>query len=130
MDITSICNTINNFFSKIRPPFPQISRLLAVCAAIRRPGLSVINSTANVIKSLNMMGIPTGVMPDGSPNRTVLYVYANMDEIVRMLRKDAVVQCGSQPGTSTSIGYGASSAGPVSVVSYSTTPGISFGLIS
>lgn len=64
MGIAQICQTISNYFSRVRTPFPQISRILLVCSMIRRPGLSVIQSVANITKDLNKLGIPTGPMPD------------------------------------------------------------------
>jgi hypothetical protein len=66
---------------------------------IRRPGLSVIQSVANITKDLNKLGIPTGAMPDGSANLTVAFTFANTKEIYRGVKKDASVQVGIQPGT-------------------------------
>ena len=99
MGIEQICQTITNFFNNVRPPFPQLSRLLLVCSMIRRPGLSVIQSVANITKDLNKLGIPTGSMPDGSANLTVGFTFANTNEIYRALKNDASVQGGVQPGT-------------------------------
>lgn len=99
MGIEQICNTIVNFFKNIRPPFPQISRLLLVCSMARRPGLSVIQSAANVVKDLNKLGIPTGPMPNGSPNLTVAFVFGNIKEIHRSIKKDMSIQVGLKPGS-------------------------------
>lgn len=99
MGIEQICKTISNFFNNVRPPFPQLPRLLLVCSMIRRPGLSVIQSVANITKDLNKLGIPTGAMPDGSPNLTIGVSFAITKEHYRAFKKDASVQGGSQPGT-------------------------------
>ena len=99
MGIEQICQTITNFFNNVRPPFPQLPRLPMVCSMIKRPGLSVIQSTSNVVKDLNKLGIPTGPMPDGSENLTVGFVFANMNEVYRALKQDASIQIGIQPGT-------------------------------
>ncbi len=99
MGIEQICNTISNFFNNIRKPFPQLSRLLLVCSMIRRPGLSTIQSVANITKDLNKLGIPTGTMPDGSANLTIGFTFAIANEIYRALKQDASVQVGIQPGT-------------------------------
>ena len=56
MGIEQICKTIANFFDNIRPPFPQLSRILLVCSMIRRPGLSAIQSVSNIVKDLNKLG--------------------------------------------------------------------------
>ena len=70
-----------------------------MCSLLKRPGLSTIVSVANIVKDLNMLGIPTGPNPDGSPNLTVASTYAITKEIFRALRLDAVVQVGGGPMT-------------------------------
>lgn len=97
MNIAQICETVKNYFDISRPPAKQLPRALLVCSLMKRPGLSSIVSTSNVIKTLNMMGIPTGPNPDGSPNLTVAVTYAIMKEFVRALHLDAVVQFGFGP---------------------------------
>jgi hypothetical protein len=66
---------------------------------IKRPGLSVIQSVANITKDLNKIGIPTGSMPDGSSNLTIGFAFASTNEIYRAIKKDASVQVGVQPGS-------------------------------
>ena len=97
MGISQICESIKNFFKTTRPPVQQLPRMLLVCSLIKRPGLSTIVSVSNIVKDLNMMGIPTGPMPDGSPNLTVAHAYAVTKEIFRALKLDAVVQVGIGP---------------------------------
>ena len=115
MGIQQICQTITNFFDNIRPPFPQLSRLLLVCSMIRRPGLSTIQSTSNIVKDLNKLGIPTGPMPDGSANLTVGFAFASTKEIYRGIKKDMSIQVGIQPGTMMVTAYGANAGGPIVV---------------
>ena len=128
MGIEQICKTISNFFDNIRPPFPQLSRILLVCYMIRRPGLSTIQSVSNIVKDLNRLGIPTGPMPDGSANLTVAFAFASTKEIYRGIKKDMSIQVGIQPGTMSSVGTGANAGGPVTVVSTNTTPSMGFGM--
>ena len=99
MGIEQICQTITNFFNNVRPPFPQISRILLVCSMIRRPGLSTIQSVSNIVKDLNRLGIPTGPMPDGSANLTVGAFFASTKETYRGIKNDLSIQVGFQPGT-------------------------------
>lgn len=99
MGIEQICQSITNFFNNVRPPFPQLPRILLVCSMRRRPGLSTIQSVSNIVKDLNKLGIPTGPMPDGSANLTVGFAFASTKEIYRGLKFDASVQVGIQPGT-------------------------------
>jgi hypothetical protein len=129
LGIEGICNAITNLFKGVRPPAKQVSRLLLVCSMIKRPGLSVIQSTANVTKTLSMLGIPTDRMPDGSENMTIAVVHSVITEVFRALKMDASVQVGFQPGSLSSIGVGGNAGGPVTVVSRITNPGQGFGTI-
>ena len=126
MGIEQICQTISNFFNNVRPPFPQLSRLLLVCSMIRRPGLSVIQSVANITKDLNKLGIPTGSMPDGSANLTVGFTFANTNEIYRAIKKDASIQVGIQPGSMMLTGFGSNAGGPVVIQGFNTSPSMGY----
>lgn len=128
MGIEQICQTISNFFNNIRPPFPQLSRLLLVCSMIRRPGLSVIQSVANVTKDLNKLGIPTGSMPDGSANLTIGFTFSTFKEAYRAHKKDASIQVGFQPGSVMFTGFGANAGGPVTVQGTNISAGQGFGV--
>ena len=130
MGIEGICNTIANLFNNVRPAFPQLSRLLMVCSMIRRPGLSVIQSVANIVKDLNKVGIPTGPMPDGSPNLTVAFTFASTKETYRAVQKDASVQVGIQPGSMMLTAFGANQGGPIEVKGFNTTPSMGFASIN
>ena len=121
MGIQQICQTIKNYFNNVRPPFPQLPRLLLVCSMIRRPGLSVIQSVANITKDLNKLGIPTGVMPDGSANLTVGFTFANTNEIYRAIKKDASVQ-----GSMMLTGFGSNAGGPVVIQGFNTSPSMGY----
>jgi len=129
MSIKEICNTITNYFKKIRPPFKQLPRVLLVCSMIRRPGLSVTQSSANIVKDLNALGIPTNSMPDGSDNLTVAFVYTVVKEIFRALRMDAAVQVGIQPGSLTVTAFGENAGGPITVIGTTTSHGNGHGCI-
>ena len=68
------------------------------------PGTSAERSTINVIKELQSLGIPTGTLPDGSPNLMLLYNLAS--------NKGAEKE-EAQNGTVDAIGV--SAAGPVEI---------------
>lgn len=129
MGIEQICKSISDFFTNIREPFPQLSRLLLVCSMARRPGLSTIQSTANITKELNKLGIPTGVMPDGSPNLTVSFVFSVINEVFRALKKDASIQAGIQPGSIMVTAFGANAGGNMTVTGNNTSAGLVLGSI-
>ena len=129
LGIEGICNAITKLFSGVRPPTKQINRLLLVCSMIKRPGLSVIQSVANVTKTLSMLGIPTDRMPDGSENMTIAVVYSVISEVFRALKMDACVQVGFQPGSLSSVGVGANAGGPITIISRIINTGQGHGLI-
>ena len=93
---------------------------------IRRPGLSVIQSVANITKDLNKLGIPTGSMPDGSANLTVGFTFANTNEIYRAIKKDASIQVGIQPGSMMITGFGSNAGGPVVIQGFNTSPSMGY----
>ena len=116
MGIAQICQTIKNYFNNVRSPFPPLSTILLVCSMIRRPGLSVIYSVGNITKDLNKLGIPTGPMPDGSPNLTVAHTFAMTKEIYRGIKKDMIIQGGTVPGTGLVQVVGGNAGGPLTAI--------------
>lgn len=128
MGISEICKTISNYFSNVRPPFPQLSRILLICSMIKRPGLSTLQSVANITKDLNKLGIPTGPMPDGSANLTVAFAFASTKETYRAIKKDMSIQVGIQPGSAMVTGTGANEGGPVVISGTLTSPGMGYGI--
>ena len=111
--IDTITKTISNLFKMARKPFPKISGYILACSLLQRPGLSTILSTANVVKALSMLGIPTGNNPDGSENLTVAYTMAIIDEVYRALKHDASISVAALPGTISFIGTGSNGGGPI-----------------
>ena len=99
MGIQQICNTIKNYFKNSTEPFPILPSILIACSMGKRPGLSTVRSTANIVNELSKLGIPTGVMPDGSANLTVAFAYANTNEIYRAVKEDLNIQGALQPGS-------------------------------
>lgn len=130
MGIQQICQTITNYFKKVREPFPQLNRLLLVCSMIRRPGLSVVQSTSNIVKDLNRLGIPTGPMPDGSANLTVGLTFASTKEIYRAMKKDASIQIGFVPGSQSVTVAGANGGGAFVAKGIVDNAGVGFGDIN
>lgn len=99
MSIETICDTIKKLFDNARPPFPQLNTVLMACSLIKRPGMSLLTSTANVVADLEKLGIPTGVMPDGSINLSVAQWAAGLKEIQRFIREDMNSQLSIIPGS-------------------------------
>ena len=126
--IQSICNSIKEFINKHRTPFPQISRSLVVCSTLKRPGLSTILSVSNIVNDLNKLGIPTGPMPDGTPNLTIAFVFASVKEVYRAAKHDMSIQVGFLPGSLGIVGEGHNAAGSFVVWGKNVSNGFGTGL--
>lgn len=115
MSIEQICNSITNLFNKVRNPFPLLPPTLLACSLGKRPGLSTLVSTSNVVKDLNKLGVPTDPMPDGSQNLTVAVTHSIIKEIFRALKEDAAIQVAVVPGSGKVVvqGAGGTSVGAV-----------------
>ena len=58
--IEGIISSIKNFFeTNLRNPAPFISGIILICGLARRPGLSCILSTGNILQEISKRGIPT-----------------------------------------------------------------------
>lgn len=128
MNIESITKSIKNLFTKTREPVKFLSNALVLCSAMKRPGLSTILSVANIVKDLNKFGIPTGPLPDGTPNMTVAMVYSIVNEIHRSIREDMAIQIVMQPGSISFLGQGANAGGPITVTGVNVNSGIGVGI--
>ncbi len=115
MGITQILNSVKNALSQMRPPANLIPGIFLVCSMVKRPGLSVMVSTANIIKYLGEHGIDTGPNPDGTENKTNVLVAGIVNEIYRAVRFDANVQVGFGPGSMSITASGGNAGGPVVV---------------
>ena len=99
MGIKEICNTVKNYFKNTRQPFPILPGILIACSMCKRPGLSVIQSTANIVADLEKLGIPTGPMPEGCPNMSVGVAFTETKEVYRAVKEDSNIQAAFQPGS-------------------------------
>lgn len=130
MTIAKICDAIKTLFTVNKKPVQLMSNALLLCSALKRPGLSTILSVANIVKDLEKLGIPTGPMPDGSPNLTVAMTYAIVNEVYRAMREDAVTQSVIGPGSLRITVTGANAGGPFTAVGTNVDVGSSIGIMS
>lgn len=68
--------TILNLLSGLAGPNSKLPAPLLLLTEFL-PGTSAERSTINVIKELQSLGIPTGTLPDGSPNLMALFNFAS-----------------------------------------------------
>ena len=98
MSIDTIADKIKSLINTARKPFPLFPAIIMICSCIKRPGLSSILSIANIIASNAKIGIPTGKNPDGSPNLINAFVGNVVEEVVRAIQNDMMVQVAFKPG--------------------------------
>ena len=67
---------ILNLISSLAPPGSKIPKVLLLLADFL-PGTSASRASINTIEELQKLGIPTGTLPDGSPNLMLLFNLAS-----------------------------------------------------
>ena len=118
-----LIDKLKGIFNAMRPPVASYDPV-TILGGLQKPGMSTSVSVGNVISKLGQMGIPTGPLPDGSPNENVMLVTAIMEETQRMIREDMNSQIALMPGSVSIIGYGANEGGPVEIIGNSTSSGV------
>lgn len=106
---------VSEAFKSIRPPLTDIPALLLICEIANRPGISAIALTANVIRRLPEVGIPTGNNPDGSPNIVNGFVKILCEETVREFKTNARIDSVVNSNSIVFRGTGGNIGGPVEV---------------
>jgi len=81
----------------------------------RRSGISPTKVASKIITRQSEAGIPVGALPSGAINPNEIMIRIMVEEIVKSLQEDAIIEVGIPAGT-TLTASGASPAGPVSVV--------------
>lgn len=118
--VQTISDAIDSAFNFIRPALVEIPSLIMLCSVIQRPGISVINIVANIIRRQAETGAYVGMLPDGSPNVVEKLYHVIVDEIVKEIRLNARVDIVIAPGSITSFGTGANAGGPITIFSTNT----------
>lgn len=127
--IENISSSIEKIFSKVRPALSSIPPLLLLCELKNRPGLSAIALTAAIIQRLPEVGIETGLNNDGSPNKITGMVRVMVEEIIKEIKDNGVVNAVIEPGSVVTTGTGANAGGPVTIVSTNTIVSSMLGLM-
>lgn len=130
INIQTITSAIKEMFDgALRNPAKLISPIILICSLGKRPGLSCVISTANIIQNLAKEGIPTNKLPDGTDNMMNKLVSHIVCETYRALKEDASVQIGIAPGSITITGTGANAGGPVVIKGFNINSSGGFALI-
>lgn len=127
--ILKIVEKITNLLNKARTPIIPIPAILLLCSVFKRPGMSCMLTSANVIKRQSEFGAPTGPLPDGSKNMMNALIYVNMCETMKELRENSVVEVVIPPSSIVINSFGANAGGPVSSVGTNALPIKGYGII-
>lgn len=118
--IEKIVNKVTELLNKVRTPVVPIPAILLLCSVFKRPGMSCMLASANVIRRQSEFGAPTGLLPDGSPNMMNSFIYVNMCETMEELRKNAVIETVIPANSIVITATGGNAGGPVTVVGTNT----------
>ena len=129
INVSTIAKSFENLFKTLRKPAPIISGIIMLCAMVKRPGLSCIVSTSNILQDMAKRGIPTENLPDGSKNLMNEVVASVVCEMIRALKEDANIQIALPPGAFNVIANGGNAGGPVTCIGTNTTFSTGVGLM-
>jgi hypothetical protein len=122
LTIQTICDSIVKLMEKARAPLTSIPATILLCSVIKRPGVSPSLIATNIIRRQTEAGAPVGPNIDGSANISERMELIRVEEILKAIRLDGVVEVAIPTGSITSIGTGANAGGPVTVTSVNVKP--------
>lgn len=129
INASTISRSFETLIESLRRPAQTISGIIMLCAMVKRPGLSCIVSTSNILQDIANKGIPTGPLPDGSKNLMNEMIASQVCEMIRAIKEDANIQMALPPGALTVNVNGSNSGGPFTAIGFNTTSGVGVGLI-
>jgi hypothetical protein len=120
--IQKIINSINNLITKARIPIVPIPAILLLSSVFTRPGASAMVAASNVIRRQSEFGAPTGKLPSGDSNKMNQFIYINMEETMKELRENAVIEAVVPPNSIVITAYGGNAGGPITVTGSNILP--------
>ena len=120
--IPVINQAVQRAFNAMLKPASAIPSILMICSLLKRPGLSVLKSTATIIVNRAKFGAPTGNLPDGSANMVNGLINVIVDEVYRAIREDAKITLAIAPKGITVQTTGANAADSVISVGFNILP--------
>ena len=129
MTIKNICDVLNNVLSAARGPIQKINANILAASTTNRPGISPSLVATRIIMRQSEAGAPVG--PNSSTGRNVSEAMERIrvEEIVRALKMDAVIQVGILPGEIKISGEAHTPAGPLKVDGWNTNAVYGSGII-
>jgi hypothetical protein len=125
-DFKNPSSVLNSLLSLFKLPFTRTRRLPSplILSSTVRPGLSPSKIAARIIQRQSEAGIPVGPLPSGEISPDEIMERIRVEELIKALTSEAVVDVAIQPGTVIQ-GTGGNAGGPVQVAG--TVVGISSG---
>lgn len=127
--LDKITKVINNAINSLSTPAQTLPAALLYCVAIKRAGLSPSKIAAKVISNNSEIGIPSGTLPDGSPNLINQYTYNIVKCVVDAIKEDGVVHVAIPEGSIMVQATGGNAGGPVTCVGTNIISSIAKGII-
>jgi len=109
----SILNSLLNLF-KLPNARSQSMPTPLILASTARPGLSPSKIAARIIQRQSEAGIPVGPLPSGEISPDEIMERIRVEEIIKAVTSEAVVDVAIKPGTVIQ-GTGGNAGGPVQV---------------
>jgi hypothetical protein len=126
--IDKVTSFLENAIDKSKSVAQTLPPLLLYCTAINRSGISASRAAANAISRCREVGIPTDIMPDGSPNLINQYTYILTKAVFKEIKENGVVQICLPTGSLMIQTNGGNAGGPVVSVGTNITNTIAKGL--
>jgi hypothetical protein len=127
--IRTIIDTTNSVLDVIRKPVLKLAAFLIYATATRRPGLSKITITSDIISDNAPLGINTWQMPDVTENVVNQFVANVVEKVVNSLKDDALVECVIPTGSVIVNATGANAGGPIEAVGTNINNAKGYGII-
>lgn len=127
--IRTVIDTTKSALDVIRKPVLKLAAFLIYATATRRPGLSKIAITSDIISDNAPLGINTGQMPDGTENVVNQFVANVVEKVVDSLKDDALVECVIPTGSIIVNATGANAGGPIEAVGTNINNAKGYGII-
>jgi hypothetical protein len=129
MDILSICSQIKEAIDSIKIPAIPIPPVLLALGGQFRSGISPSMVAANIIQRQSEAGAPFGSAADGSANIAEAMEVIRIEEIIKALKNDTLVQVAIAPGMINIVGTCATPSGPGTIVGVNATTVNGYGII-
>ena len=127
--IKNVIDLTNSAIDAARKPINTLAAYLIYATAVRRPGVSKIKITSEIISDNAGLGINIGQMPDGTDNVVNQFVANVVEKVVDTLKDDSVVECVIPTGSIIVEAKGANAGGPVIAVGTNINDAKGYGVI-